>query len=195
MHAWQSYIVFIVRDRGRPTFSSSAATTPGRRTTDGRTITRCTPIPTASLGSGRSVSFDRPYGKYAQIFDNPLSVGSGEFLLWEFPLSYWLEKHGYDVTYCSNSDMIDPAQIRRASVFLSVGHDEYWDPRQYDAAHGGVQGRRHAQCSCRGNCGLRDHAFQPAESGQAEPDHQPRAAVTAGRPRSRIESSTNTRSL
>ena len=58
-------------------------------------------------------SFDRPYGKYAQIFDHPLSIGSGEFLLWEFPLCYWLESRGYDVTYCSNSDMhrsrADPA--------------------------------------------------------------------------------------
>src|SRR5438876_7149496 len=47
-----------------------------------------------------AASFDRPYGKYAQIFDHPLSIGSGEFLLWEFPLCYWLESHGYDVTYC-----------------------------------------------------------------------------------------------
>ena len=43
-----------------------------------------------------AASFDRPYGKYAQIFDHPLSIGSGEFLLWEFPLCYWLESRGYD---------------------------------------------------------------------------------------------------
>src|SRR5207248_1636150 len=57
------------------------------------------------LVSGVKVSFDRPYGKYVQIFDNPLSQGSGEFLLWEFPLAYWMEQHGYDVSYCSNSDV------------------------------------------------------------------------------------------
>ncbi len=50
------------------------------------------------------VSFDRPYGKYCQIVDAPLSHGSGEFLLWEFPLAFWMEKQGYDVSYISNVD-------------------------------------------------------------------------------------------
>ena len=58
--------------------------------------------------------FDRPYGKYPMIFEAPLSIGSGEFLLWEFPLCYWLEQHGYDVTYCSNSDMLSPGAAARA---------------------------------------------------------------------------------
>ena len=41
-------------------------------------------------GPGVKVGFDRPYGKYCQILDAPLSVGTGEFLLWEFPwLSGW----------------------------------------------------------------------------------------------------------
>ena len=35
-----------------------------------------------------------------------LTVGSGEFLPLEFPLAYWLEQHGYDVAYCTNSDRI-----------------------------------------------------------------------------------------
>ena len=72
-------------------------------------------------------SFDRPYGKYCQILDAPLSVGSGEFLLWEFPLAYWMEQHGYDLTYVSNLDThTDPAGLRRGKGWLSVGHDEYW---------------------------------------------------------------------
>ena len=58
--------------------------------------------------SGVRVSFDRPYAKYPQVTDNPLSLGSGEFLLFEFPFAYWLEQHGYDVAYCSNSDMLTP---------------------------------------------------------------------------------------
>src|SRR5262249_44619349 len=85
------------------------------------------------LTSGVRVSYDRPYGKYTQIYDNPLSQGSGEFLLWEFPLAYWMEKHGYDVTYCSNSDVHgDPKCLARAKAFLSVGHVEYLSRRQYD---------------------------------------------------------------
>jgi hypothetical protein len=50
-----------------------------------------------------------------------------------------LESLGYDVTYCSNGDMIDPAQPLRAKVFLSIGHDEYWDVRQYEAAMASIK--------------------------------------------------------
>jgi hypothetical protein len=60
-----------------------------------------------------------------------LSFGSGEYLSFEFPMAYFLEKHGYDVTYCSNSDMITPDRGLKCKSFLSVGHDEYWDIRQY----------------------------------------------------------------
>ena len=35
---------------------------------------------------------------------HPLTNGSGEFLMTEFPLAFWLEKEGYDVTYISNVD-------------------------------------------------------------------------------------------
>jgi hypothetical protein len=78
-------------------------------------------------GPDVQTSFDRPYGKYCQILDAPLSVGSGEFLLWEFPLAFWMERHGYDVSYISNVDThADAAGLRRAKGWLSVGHDEYW---------------------------------------------------------------------
>lgn len=79
------------------------------------------------------VSFDRPYAKYCQIVDAPLSCGSGEFLLWEFPLAYWLEAEGYEVTYCSNLDTHhDPDLLLSCEVFISVGHDEYWTREMYD---------------------------------------------------------------
>jgi hypothetical protein len=78
------------------------------------------------------VSYDRPYGKYCQILDAPLSQGSGEFLLWEFPFAYWLEREGYDVTYCSNTDVHAGIEcLLRAKAFLSVGHDEYWSLEQF----------------------------------------------------------------
>ena len=78
-------------------------------------------------GPGVRVSWDRPYGKYCQILDAPLSQGSGEFLLWEFPLAFWMEKAGYDVSYISNVDThADAAGLLRAKSWLSVGHDEYW---------------------------------------------------------------------
>lgn len=86
-----------------------------------------------ALKSGIKVSYDRPYGKYCQILDQPLSQGSGEFLLWEFPLAFWMEREGYDVTYCSNTDIhasMEP--LKRVKGFLSVGHDEYWSLEQFD---------------------------------------------------------------
>ena len=78
-------------------------------------------------GGDVQVSFRRPYGKYCQIFDAPLSLGSGEWLLWEFPLAYWMESLGYDVTYISNLDTHrDPGGLRRAqassaSAMMSIG--------------------------------------------------------------------------
>ncbi|HLU90623.1 MAG TPA: N,N-dimethylformamidase beta subunit family domain-containing protein [Cyclobacteriaceae bacterium] len=86
-------------------------------------------------GPNVRVSFDRPYAKYCQILDAPLSVGSGEFLLWEHPMVYWLEEQGYDVTYCSNLDLhLDPAILGFSKVFLSIGHDEYWSRKMYEEA-------------------------------------------------------------
>jgi hypothetical protein len=78
-------------------------------------------------GGGVQVSYQRPYGKYCQILDAPLSTGSGEFFLWEFPFVFWLEEHGYDVTYISNLDTHRDARgLQRGRGLLSVGHDEYW---------------------------------------------------------------------
>ncbi|MCH8217513.1 MAG: hypothetical protein IH892_12180 [Planctomycetes bacterium] len=81
------------------------------------------------------VSFDRPYANFCQehLVDRPSSVGSGEFLLWEFPLSYWMEQQGYDVSYISNVDThTDGPGLQRAKGFISVGHDEYWTRGMYD---------------------------------------------------------------
>ena len=81
------------------------------------------------------VSFDRPYAHFCQdhLVDRPSSVGSGEFLLWEFPLSYWIEQQGYDVSYISNVDThTDGPGLQRAKGFISVGHDEYWTREMYD---------------------------------------------------------------
>lgn len=128
---WQSYVVFIVRD-DRPAdvllqCSDNTWQAYNRWPVNESLYTD----PRAAHAPGVSVSFDRPYGKYPQIMDNPLSMGSGEFLLWEYPLCYWLEKEGYDVTYCSNVDNLEPANLTRCKAMISTGHDEYWDLRQY----------------------------------------------------------------
>jgi len=80
--------------------------------------------------NGAKVSFDRPYALYVNELPsgfNPLSNGSGEFLLWEYPLCFWMEKEGYDVSYISDLDThADSTELFRAKGYLSVGHDEYW---------------------------------------------------------------------
>ena len=84
-------------------------------------------------GTETRASFDRPYAKYCQILDAPLSLGSGEFLLWEHPMAFWLEEQGYDVAYCSNMDLhLDPQVLDKCKAFLSVGHDEYWSREMFD---------------------------------------------------------------
>jgi len=81
------------------------------------------------------VSFDRPYTKYCQVVDAPGTIGTGAYLLFEFPMAFWLEQQGYDVIYCSNTDLeMDPVLLDNAKVFLSVGHDEYWSRPMFEAA-------------------------------------------------------------
>jgi hypothetical protein len=84
-------------------------------------------------GGNSQVSFNRPYAKYCQHVDAPLSVGSGEWFLWEFPLAYWLEQCGYDVTYISTVDThANGPGLGRAKAFLSVGHDEYYSIEMFN---------------------------------------------------------------
>jgi hypothetical protein len=128
---WQSYVVFIVRD-DRPAdilFQCSDNTWQAYNQWPDRDSVYT--HPKGNQGPWSDVSFDRPYGKYSQIFDNPMTMGSGEWLCFEFPMAYWLEQQGYDVTYCSNSDLLTPDRGLKCRSFLSVGHDEYWDLRQY----------------------------------------------------------------
>lgn len=125
----QSYVIFIVRDRRRTDFLFQCSDTtwqaynrwPGQFALydDGQTVWY--------WGPDVQVSFNRPYAKYCQILDAPLSTGSGEWFLWEFPFAYWLESLGYDVSYVSNLDThASGADLLRAKGFLSVGHDEYY---------------------------------------------------------------------
>ena len=130
---WQSYVIFIVRDE-RPVdilFQCSDNTWQAYNEWPSNYSLYTHP---KGRGPWVDVSFDRPYGRQAQynsVVNDPLSFGSGEFISLEQPLSYFLEEHGYDVSYCSNSDMITPGRGLKSKVFISVGHDEYWDKRQY----------------------------------------------------------------
>jgi hypothetical protein len=135
-HRYQSYCIFIVRDE-RPAdvlFQCSTNTWQAyNKWPESHSLYDNDRPDKKPLVSNVRVSFDRPYAKYPQVTDNPLSLGSGEFLLFEFPFAYWLEQHGYDVTYCANEDVHNSLEtVTRCKAFLSVGHDEYWSRKQYD---------------------------------------------------------------
>lgn len=85
-------------------------------------------------GENVRVSFDRPYARCCQVTDTAHSAGSGEYLPFEFPMAFWLEAEGYDVTYCSNIDVeLDPEILSRCKAFISVAHDEYWSRKMFNA--------------------------------------------------------------
>jgi len=139
----QSYVIFVVRDNRKADFIFQCSDTTWQAYNrwpsqfalydDGQNEWY--------WGPGVDVSFDRPYGKYCQILDAPLSTGSGEWFLWEFPLAFWLESLGYDVTYISNLDThADPRGLRRAKGFLSVGHDEYYSIEMFNQLRHAIAG-------------------------------------------------------
>ncbi len=133
----QSYVIFIVRD-DRPCdflFQCSELTWAAynRWPADFSIYTKHKGYTSTGAPSG-TVSFDRPYGLFTHpVNKHKKSGGSGEYLPWEFPLAYWMEQHGYDVSYISNIDThTDPEGLLRAKGFLSVGHDEYWTLDMYN---------------------------------------------------------------
>ncbi|XOV91559.1 MAG: N,N-dimethylformamidase beta subunit family domain-containing protein [Bacteroidota bacterium] len=134
-HRYQSYIIFVVRDDREADLLVQTSDTTWQaynKWPDNYSLYDTDP-PNRPVNGTTWISYDRPYGKYPQVVDQPLSQGSGEFLLWEYPLCYWLEKQGYDVTYCSNIDThIDPEGLNRIKCFVSVGHDEYWSVEMYN---------------------------------------------------------------
>lgn len=145
----QSYVIFVVRDERPCDFLFQVSDTTWaayNRWPDFWSLyDDGTPPHNWFTGPGVRVSFDRPYGKYRQIFNAPLSQGSGEFLLWEFPLAYWMEAQGYDVSYISNVDtQANPERLLRAKAFLSVAHDEYWSLEMFHHATAAVDAGVHA---------------------------------------------------
>src|SRR5665647_4611 len=134
----QSYVIFVVKEHRKSDVLCQVSDLtwqaynkwPGRDSLydDGSTSVWYT-------GPNVRVSFDRPYAKYCQLLEAPLSAGSGEYLLWEHPMTFWLEQQGFDVTYCSNLDLhFDPDILSLSKVLLSVGHDEYWTRKMYEEA-------------------------------------------------------------
>jgi hypothetical protein len=143
----QSYFVFIVKDERRADFIFKCSDTTWHaynRWPDWHSLYDNGETVWYS-GPDVEISLDRPITKYCTILepvhtgritdwhDAPLTTGSAEWLLWEFPFAYWMEAQGYDVTYLSCFDVhSDAAGLLRAKGLLSVGHDEYYTIEMYD---------------------------------------------------------------
>ncbi|HWD09270.1 MAG TPA: N,N-dimethylformamidase beta subunit family domain-containing protein [Actinomycetota bacterium] len=82
------------------------------------------------------VSFDRPYASAGG--GNESGDGSGDFLGDEFPLVYFAESYGLDVTYVTDVDLDeDGAQLLAGrSGVITLGHDEYWSAAMRTAVTG-----------------------------------------------------------
>ncbi|MFM7397861.1 MAG: N,N-dimethylformamidase beta subunit family domain-containing protein [Verrucomicrobiota bacterium] len=131
---WQSHVTFIVEDDRPADILFQCSDNTWQAYNKWPSNFSVYTHPKGVQGPWADVSFDRPYGREAQfdgVVADPRTVGSGEFLPLEFPLAFWLEENGYDVTYCSNSDLHTPDRGLKCRAFLSVGHDEYWDIRAF----------------------------------------------------------------
>jgi hypothetical protein len=86
------------------------------------------------LGKGRRVTGtgapdpqNAAHVGYIQL--NHLSgyAGSAGWPDWELPFIEWAERDGFEIGVCTNADLEDhPEMLDGASLYLSVGHDEYW---------------------------------------------------------------------
>jgi hypothetical protein len=77
----------------------------------------------------RVVSFDRPYA----------GDGSGDFLGDEFPLVYFAESYGLDVTYWTDIELHQRGDqlLGNHRGLITLGHDEYWTRAMRTAATDG----------------------------------------------------------
>lgn len=114
-------IMFVVRNDGRAAkimLQTSDTTYQAYNTWGGNSLY----TGTANYGRAVKVSYNRPM-RGSEIENN--------FFYGEYPLVRWLERNGYDVTYCGDIDTHrSGSQLLNKKVFISSGHDEYWSGAQ-----------------------------------------------------------------
>ena len=84
---------------------------------------------------------------YLQLNHLSPYAGSAGWPDWELPFLEWCEREGYAVGVVTNADLEDhPALLRDGaySLFLSVGHDEYWSSPMRDTVEGFIAAGGHA---------------------------------------------------
>ena len=80
--------------------------------------------------AAKTVSFDRPYSEDVAV---PVPFGL------ELQAMRFLERNGYDLSYVTDVDVDrTPGIVMNHRLAMSIGHDEYWGVRQYDAFKRGL---------------------------------------------------------
>lgn len=124
-NGFQNYIYFVVRDDSSNAdllFKCSVNTYQAYNYFGGKSLY---PDDSVNKVGARKVSFDRPLNNYASTF----------FTSWEMPLLRFIEKNGYNVSYCTDIDLHSNATLLAShKALLSTGHDEYWSGAMYDNA-------------------------------------------------------------
>lgn len=71
---------------------------------------------------------------YKVSYNRPLrTAGDNGIFSTEFPMIQFLERNGYDVSYAASVDVTNSASLLlNHKVFMSSGHDEYWNQGQWD---------------------------------------------------------------
>jgi hypothetical protein len=133
---YQAYIIFTVREDSRSSdlyFQNSVTTWQAYNPWGGRSLYY---FPAGTVPATK-VSFNRPYaGPTVNSSVLKYGTGAGEFFVminddarpgWEYNALRWMEKQGYDLTYCTSIDTHQTWPAGKiVKAFVSVGHDEYW---------------------------------------------------------------------
>jgi hypothetical protein len=92
------------------------------------------------LGKGRRVTGtgapdpqNASHVGYIQLNHLSEYAGSAGWPDWEQPFIAWAEREGFTIGVCTNADLEEhPEVLENASLYLSVGHDEYWSKGMRD---------------------------------------------------------------
>jgi hypothetical protein len=108
----EQYMIFIVRDDVRKSdllYQSASNTYEAYNGWGGRSFYTTPPA--------YKISYNRPYDRR----------GSAHFTEWEYNMVRFLEREGYDVSYCTDLDThVNGNLLLSHKGILTVGHDEYW---------------------------------------------------------------------
>ncbi|MEP7050497.1 MAG: N,N-dimethylformamidase beta subunit family domain-containing protein, partial [Pseudomonadota bacterium] len=126
---FEAHVPFIVRETGRraPLLVQASVTTWQAYNMWGGTdlYSNATDRSAFRGPRGYQASFDRPYLPNANVWRE------------EFAMVRFLEMMGYDVAYISNVDVDRaPELLLKRSLFMTVGHDEYWSLSERNAVQG-----------------------------------------------------------